>query len=74
MVPNQNMIASTLFDTPLKDESNLFSEVRVNNNKAIYYAGFGWKKAGEFTSKETWNTYLEDFSKKINNPLSVSLN
>jgi hypothetical protein len=74
VVPNQNMIASTLFDTPLKDESNLFSEVRVNNNKAIYYAGFGWKKAGEFTSKETWNTYLEDFSKKINNPLSVSLN
>lgn len=74
VIPNNNMLSSELFDTPLKDWSNLYAQIKVNNNKAIYYAGFGWKKAGEFTSKESWNAYLESFSKKINNPLKVSLN
>ncbi|MCF7568858.1 DUF4861 domain-containing protein [Sabulilitoribacter arenilitoris] len=74
VVSHGNMISSTLYDTVLKDESNLFAEVKVSNNKAIYYAGFGWKKAGDFTSKENWNAYLESFSKKINNPLIVTLN
>ncbi|WP_298496009.1 DUF4861 family protein [uncultured Algibacter sp.] len=74
VVPNQNMISSELFDTPLKDWSNLYAQIKVNNNKAIYYAGFGWKKAGEFTSKKVWNSYLESFSKKINNPLIVTFN
>ena len=68
------MMSSVLFDSPLKDWSNLYTNIRVNGDNVVYYAGFGWKKAGEFTSKEKWNTYLESFSNKINNPLQVSLN
>jgi len=74
VVPKGSFISSTLYDTPLKDRSNLFAEVKVNNGIATYYAGFGWEKAGEFTSKKSWNTYLENFSKKLNNPLIVVYN
>ncbi|PWH84616.1 DUF4861 domain-containing protein [Algibacter marinivivus] len=74
VVPNANMVSSTLYNTSLKDRSNLFTEVKVNDGIAIYYAGFGWKKAGEFNSKKEWNAYLESFSKKIDNPLQITFN
>ena len=74
VVPNNNMISSELFDTPVKDWSNLYANIKVNEGKVIYYAGFGWKKAKEFTSQEEWNKYLETFTLKVNNPLEVTLN
>lgn len=74
VVPNNNMLSSELFDTPVKDWSNLYAQVNVNNGKAIFYAGFGWKKANEFTTKKSWENYLEAFALKINNPLVVTFN
>lgn len=74
IVPNNNMISSELFDTPVKDWSNLYAQIKVNNGKAIYYSGFGWKKANEFTSKEAWEAHLEAFALKVNNPLVVKIN
>jgi hypothetical protein len=74
VVPNNKMISSELFDTPVKDWSNLYANIKVNEGKVLYYAGFGWKKANEFTTKESWNNYLKEFSKKLNNPLKVTLN
>ena len=74
VVPNKNMLSSELFDTPVKDWSNLYAQVKVNNGGALYYAGFGWKKADEFTTKEAWENYLETFALKINNPLVVTIN
>ena len=73
VVPDANMLSSELFDTPIKDWSNLYAEIKVNNGRAIYYAGFGWKEAKEFSSKEIWEDYLEVFTLKINNPLKVSI-
>ncbi|GAL67170.1 DUF4861 domain-containing protein [Jejuia pallidilutea] len=74
IVPNNNMISSELFDTPVKDWSNLFAKIKVNSGKAIYYAGFGWKKAKEITSKEAWEKHIEAFALKVNNPLKVTIN
>lgn len=74
VVPDNKMISTELFDTPVKDWSNLYTSIMVNNNKAIYYAGFGWKKANEFTSKDAWNNYLETFAFKVNNPLVITIN
>jgi hypothetical protein len=74
VVPNKNILSSELFDTPVKDWSNLYAQVKVNNGRALYYAGFGWKKADEFTTKEAWENYLETFALKINNPLVVTIN
>lgn len=61
------------YDTPKKDLSNAFAHLKVIDNKVTYYAGFGWKKAGEFTTKEQWEAYLNTFSERINNPLQVEL-
>ncbi|MFD2727596.1 DUF4861 family protein [Hyunsoonleella rubra] len=73
VVPNDNMVSSVLFDTPLKDQSNLFAEIKVENGVAMYYAGFGWKESKDFTSKSKWENYLDEFSLKINNPLKVTI-
>ena len=35
------MIPGDLFNTPLKNWSNLFAQIKINNIKAIYYPGFG---------------------------------
>ena len=61
------------YDTKTADLSNAFAHLKVTNNNVVYYAGFGWKKAKEFTTKEAWETYLNSFSEKINNPLLVEL-
>ena len=58
--------------TDKKDQSNLY--VQSNISGVIeYYAGFGWKKSGQYQSKEDWNNYLSRFSKCLNNPLEVKV-
>ena len=56
-----------------KELCNLYANLQVKKNKAVYYTGFGWKKEGTFTTKEAWESYLGLFAKKINNPLIVTL-
>lgn len=66
----------TSFDNYLtndKDLSNLYGNLKVKNNKAIYFVGFGWKKGSPFQTKTEWETYLSSFAKKINNPLVVKV-
>jgi hypothetical protein len=59
---------------PDKDLCNLYVDLKVKKNKVTYYAGFGWKKQGEYTSKESWEKYLGQFANKINHPLRVKIN
>ena len=57
-----------------KDKSNLFIELNRSNNRLFsYYAGFGWKKSGQFESKDQWNNYLEHFAQCLESPLQVSI-
>jgi len=72
-VPNKNLTSVDLYETDLKDESNYYAEIQVKNKKAIYYAGFGWKKSGQFETKASWENYLNAFALKTNNPLIISL-
>jgi len=44
------------------------------HDKEVHYAGFGWKKQGEYTSKESWEKYLGQFANNINHPLRVKIN
>ncbi|MCL6266284.1 DUF4861 family protein [Flagellimonas myxillae] len=53
------------------DLNNVFAHLDVKDGKVIYYAGFGWKKSGQFSSQEEWEHYLSDFGLKISNPLKV---
>lgn len=59
--------------TEKKDLSNSYALLRVENNKVVYYAGFGWKESGQFNSKEEWQSYLNHYSMQINSPLKVAL-
>jgi hypothetical protein len=61
------------YDVPVKDLSNAYAHLKVNNGKVTYYAGFGWKKSGQFNSKEEWEQYLNAFSKQIKHPLEVTV-
>lgn len=66
----------TSFDNHItedKDLSNLYGNIEVKNNKAIYYVGFGWKKGSPFQNQKQWETYLSSFAKKINNPLVLKV-
>ncbi len=73
VVPKTIFAGSEHYVTNKKDESNLFAHLKVIDNKVVYYAGFGWKKAGEFTSQDTWENYLNRFSESLANPLKVSI-
>ena len=66
------MTAYDNYITNKTDQSNLFAQLKVTDGRVTYYAGFGWKKSGQFTTKESWNAYLKDFAQKNNNPLKVS--
>jgi hypothetical protein len=39
------------------------------NGEASYYAGYGWKKAGEILSLKDWQNYLADFAARRASPL-----
>jgi hypothetical protein len=56
-----------------KDLCNLYVNLKVKENKVVYYTGFGWKKQGEFTTKEAWEKYLSQYATKINNPLIIKV-
>ena len=38
----------------------------------IYYWGSGWSKYG-FEADTDWNKYLEEYARKIRNPLAVAI-
>ena len=69
--PKNSMISFEKYVVANKDLCNLYAKVKVKDNKVTYYTGFGWKKQGEFTTKEAWEKYLGQFANKINNPLLV---
>ena len=60
-------------DSNVKDLSNAYAHLKVENNQVVYYAGFGWKESGQFKNKEDWENYLGMFSRCINSPLIIEL-
>lgn len=71
--PKNTGIRFEKYLNPTKDLCNLYVELKVKNDKVLYYAGFGWKKQGEFTTKEAWEKYLGQFANKIDHPLKVNI-
>jgi hypothetical protein len=71
--PENTGIRSEKYLNPKKDLCNLYVSLKVKHDKVVYYAGFGWKKQGEFTTKESWEKHLGHFANKINHPLIVNI-
>jgi len=73
VAPKNTLLSFDHHVTDEKDLSNLYGNIAVKNNKAIYYVGFGWKKGSPFQTKQEWEKYLSSFAEKINNPLIVKI-
>ncbi len=71
--PKKTMLSFEKYMNPKKELCNLYALLQVKNNKVVYYTGFGWKKQGEFTTKEAWENYLGNFASKINSPLIIKV-
>jgi hypothetical protein len=56
--------------TAVKDQSHVLA-IAKPENVIVYYAGFGWKKSGQYTSAADWDQYLTNFAKSIASPLVV---
>lgn len=69
-----DMVTSEYYVTPLPDRSNLYAQLKVTNNRVVYYAGYAWKESGQYPTKASWEKYLKEFSQKINSPLEVVIN
>jgi len=61
------------YDVEAADLSNAYANLNVVDSKVVYYAGFGWKKSKQFTTREAWESYLNEFSARIETPLTVQL-
>ena len=73
LAPSDTFIDFEKYDVPTKDLSNAYAHMKVKNNKVTYYAGFGWKKSGQFNNKQEWEQYLNTFSEHIQYPLEVTV-
>ncbi|OXA76448.1 protein of unknown function [Flavobacterium aquidurense] len=73
VAPKNTLISFDNYVTNEKDLSNLYGNLKVKDNKVVYFAGFGWKKGSPFQTKTEWETYLSSFAKKVNNPLIVKV-
>ena len=73
VVPVDKMVGYEDYVTERKDESNLFAHIKTENNKAVYYTGFGWKKSGQYNNKAEWQAYLSRFSDCLKNPLLFTI-
>ena len=73
VAPKNEIIGIEKYINSKKELCNLYGNLKVKNNKVVYYAGFGWKKEGTFLTNEAWENYLTQFAEKINNPLSVKI-
>ena len=64
-------LRSEKYDVEERDLSNAYANLKVVDNKVVYYAGFAWKESKQYPTKESWITYLNSFTNRINNPLKV---
>ncbi len=73
IAPNGYFEGFETYETDKKDESHAYANLNVVDGTVVYYAGFGWKESGQFTNRKDWETNLDSFSEKINNPLLITL-
>ncbi len=66
-------IDSEKYETDKKDLSHAFMHLKVINGITVYYSGFTWQKSEQFKNQYEWEKYLSDFSKKVDDPLRLSM-
>jgi hypothetical protein len=61
-----------LVDEP--DQSHLLVHLKPVDGKVVYYAGFGWKKSGQFEDEQAWFDYLQGFADRLSSPITYKIN
>lgn len=72
VIAPQQLVALKEHRTAVKDQSHVLV-VAKPKDVVVYYAGFGWKKSGQYTSVAAWDQYLTNFSKSIASPLIIQV-
>lgn len=73
LAPTDTFLDFETYDVPTADLSNAYAHLNVENEQVTYYAGFGWKKSGQFNNKAEWEQYLNAFSDQLQHPLEVTV-
>ena len=55
------------------DLSHLLIHLKPINGRVVYYAGFGWKGSGQFSTEDEWMKYLQNFSQRLAYPLEIKI-
>jgi len=66
-------VTSCDYRTLKKGLSQLYAIIKPER-PVVYYAGFGWKKAGRFSTADAWKSYLQQFAEQLKSPLEVTIN
>ena len=69
----EHFIGHEEYVTDARDLSHAYAHMKVENNKAVYYAGFGWRESGQYENEAEWSNYLNDFSLKMRRPLKITI-
>ena len=71
--PQNNILDFNTFISKTDDTKNQYVKVAIANNKILYYAGFGWKKATIIQDNDQWTNYLNTFSLQLQSPLEIAI-
>lgn len=66
------MDPSLVVDFPQDDLNYLVVAKVPSGSPAVYYAGFGWNKSGDFAGGPDWDRYRQDFARRLRAPLEIS--
>lgn len=71
VIPDDAMANYEKHLSDVKDESNLYAHIKIEDNHISYYAGFGWQKSGQFSNQDEWNSYIKRFAQQLEKPLKI---
>ena len=66
------MDPALVVDFPQDDLNYLVAAKVPPGSPAVYYAGFGWNRSGDFAGEGDWARYLQQFAQRLRAPLQIS--
>ena len=67
------VVDRSAFDKVTEDKLNHLFVLKPGAAPVSYWAGFAWDRAGQITSAESWKTYVDQFSERLQSPIAVSV-
>jgi hypothetical protein len=63
----------SLVDVAEAEGNSLVIAKAPSDQPAVYYAGFGWDRSGDFSNVADWDAYLRQFAQRLRAPLKISV-